>query len=185
MRTILSLAAAAQQTAFGRRSLWSIALATILASGYTAALATSETPKPIALANFDFVDTSGEPKDQSADHQRRLVEFGNELGQQLAESGKFVVVSLPCQSDRCSASDPGFKILSQLAKQNGARFLVIGGLKKMSTLVGWVEYSVLRVDDNRSVCDRLITYRGDTDESWNRAARFSADQIINGCNLTD
>lgn len=161
------------------------ALALIMTSGDPVAWAGSATPQPIAVANFDFFDTSGEPKDQSVDHRKRLVAFGDKLRQQLVASGRFVAVSLPCQSDRCSVSDPGFRMLSQLAKQNGARYLVIGGLKKMSTLVGWVEYSVLRVDDSRSVCDRLITYRGDTDESWDRAARFSADQIIEGCNLAE
>jgi hypothetical protein len=144
----------------------------------------TETPPAIASANFDFVDTSGEPRDQSADHQRRLAGLSDYLRQQLAEQGKFKLVQLPCQAAQCTATDPGFKALSEMAKQNGADYLVIGIVRKTSTLIGWVEYSVLNVEDSRSVCGQLITYRGDTDESWKRAARFSAGQIVSHCGLT-
>ena len=52
-------------------------------------------------------------------------------------------------------------------------------------MIGWVKYSVLNVDDQRAICGELITYRGDTDESWRRAAKFSAGQIVNRCQLAD
>lgn len=134
----------------------------------------------IAVANFDFVNTSGEPRDQSREHQERLGEFSAYLRQQLTEGGS-AIASLSCQSSQCTATDPGFEALSTMAKQSGASYLVIGIIRKTSTLIGWVEYSVLNVEDNRSVCGDLITYRGDTAESWRRAARFLAAQIASRC----
>ena len=136
----------------------------------------------IAVANFDFVDTSGEPRDQSREHQERLGAFSEYLRQQLTVGGARIV-PLSCQSSQCTATDPGFEALSTMAKQSEASHLVIGIIKKTSTLIGWVEYSVLNVQDNRSVCGDLITYRGDTDESWRRAARFLAAQIASRCGL--
>lgn len=137
----------------------------------------------IALANFDFLDTSGEPTDQSEAHQKRLLNFSTYLRSQLAESSKFQIAAIPCQSSQCTATDPGFVALSKMAKQAGAAYLVIGMIRKSSTLIGWVEYSVLEVENNRSLCGELITYRDDTDESWRRAARFSAGQIASRCKL--
>ena len=112
---------------------------------------------------------------------RRLKALSDFLREQLAGSSKLELVKLPCEASQCTATDPGFEQLAQQAKQAGARFVVIGIVKKTSTLIGWIKYSVLRVDDQRAVCGELITYRGDTDESWRRAAKFSAGQIVNRC----
>ncbi len=86
------------------------------------------------------------------------------LRQQLSGSGKLEIVNLPCQSAQCTATDPGFEKLSEQAKQAGARFLIIGIVKKTSTLIGWIEYSVLGVNDQRAICGELVSYRDDTDE---------------------
>ena len=162
-----------------RFSYFLVPLAFIL---LTATASSNEKPI-IALANFDFLDTSGEPRDQSEEHQKRLLNFSTYLRQQLADSAKFEVVTLSCRSSQCTGTDPGFVALSKMAKQAGAQYLVIGIIRKSSTLIGWVEYSVLGVEDNRSLCGELITYRDDTDESWRRAARFSAGQIASRCKL--
>ncbi|SFJ34377.1 Protein of unknown function [Phyllobacterium sp. CL33Tsu] len=154
-------------------------LSLLLASGHSDA----ETQTLIASANFDFVDTSGEPRDQSADHQRRLRELADYLRRQLAEQGKFKLVPLPCQDGQCTATDPGFAALSAMARQNGAAYVVIGAVQKTSTLIGWLRYSVLDVKDSRAVCGDFITYRGDTDEAWRRAAKFSAGQIVRHCDF--
>jgi len=141
----------------------------------------AEPAVPVAVANFDFLDTSGEPVDQSEAHKRRLKALSDFLRDQLAASGKLELVTLPCEASQCTAADPGFEPLARQAKQAGARFVVIGAVEKTSTLIGWVKYSVLNVEDQRAICGELITYRGDTDESWRRAAKFSAGQIVNRC----
>ncbi len=156
-----------------------VALGTVLATSP----ALSGPQIAVAVANFDFLDTSGEARDQKAEHDRRLKGFSDYLRQQLSGSGKLDIVDLPCQSSQCTATDPGFEKLSAQAKQAGAHFVIIGIVRKTSTLIGWVEYSVLNVDDQRAVCGELISYRDDTDESWRRAAKFSAGQILNWCKL--
>jgi hypothetical protein len=155
--------------------------AVVLGTMLAVAPARAEPVVPVAVANFDFLDTSGEPVDQSDTHKRRLKALSDFLRDQLAASGKLTLVTLPCEASQCTAADPGFEPLARQAKQAGARFVVIGAVEKTSTLIGWVKYSVLNVDDQRAVCGELITYRGDTDESWRRAAKFSAGQIVNRC----
>ncbi|UXN60692.1 DUF3280 domain-containing protein [Phyllobacterium zundukense] len=126
--------------------------------------ARAESTVPVAVANFDFLDTSGEPVDQSDAHKRRLKALSDFLRDRLAASGKLRLVTLPCEASQCTAADPGFEPLARQARQAGARFVVIGAVEKTSTLIGWVKYSVLNVEDQRAICGELITYRGDTDE---------------------
>ena len=63
----------------------------------------------------------------------------------------------------------------------GATLLLVGEVRKTSTLVGWMKFAVLDLSRKVATCDRFLTYRGDTDEAWRRAARFAADDIRRHC----
>jgi hypothetical protein len=90
-----------------RRALWSAVAITIL--GLTAALgghgarADVAPTQPVALAvlDLDYVDTSGEPTDQTAAHQRRAADFVSALQRDLAANGKYRVVPMSCGSGPC------------------------------------------------------------------------------------
>src|ERR1700753_566255 len=56
----------------------------------------------MAVAEIQYIDTSGEPVDQSADHFRRLRAFESSLRSDLAGSGKIRTVSLDCPANACS-----------------------------------------------------------------------------------
>ena len=135
----------------------------------------------LAVANFDFKDTSGEIRDQTAEHDARLKAFGAALQHGLSDNQKINLVALPCQAEQCTVRDPGLADLSTQARTAGARYLLIGQVHKMSTLVGWVKFAVLDLSDNKTVCDRYLTYRGDTDEAWRRAAEFTTRDIGEHC----
>jgi hypothetical protein len=59
----------------------------------------------VAVAEIQYVDTSGEVIDQSADHFRRLREFEASLRTDLAASGKVKNVVLDCPPGACSIGD--------------------------------------------------------------------------------
>ena len=50
--------------------------------------------------------------------------------------------------------------------------MVYGGIRKMSTLVQWVEVQVLDLQRNKLLLRRTVTFRGDTDTAFRRAAAF-------------
>ena len=147
----------------------------------SSALAGVDGPVSLAVANFDFKDTSGEIRDQTAEHDARLKAFGVALQHGLSDNQKIDLVALPCQTEQCTVRDPGLADLSTQARTAGARYLLIGQVHKMSTLVGWVKFAVLDLSDNKPVCDRYLTYRGDTDEAWRRAAEFTTRDIGEHC----
>jgi hypothetical protein len=167
-----------------RNALRSIAATAIL--GLTAALggqraqADVAPTQPVALAvlNLDYVDTSGEPTDQTAVHQRRAADFVSALQRDLAANGQYRVVSMSCGSAPCEPLMNPVE-LQKAARAAGARFVVLGGVHKMSTLVQWAKIQIADAEQGRIVFDRLLTFRGDTDEAWQRAESFVARDVLN------
>ncbi|MER8828326.1 DUF3280 domain-containing protein [Mesorhizobium sp. M0938] len=158
-------------------------LLTLIGAGVlaSAAFADAAEPAALAVADFEFRDTSGEVRDQTAEHEARLKTFGVALRDSLSGNRKIDLVALPCQTEQCTIRDPGLVDLSRQARTASAKYLLIGQMHKMSTLVGWVKFAVLDLNDNKPVCDRYLTYRGDTDEAWRRAAEFTARDIEKHC----
>lgn len=132
----------------------------------------------LAVGALDYVDTSGEPRDQVADHARRVKAFADSLRADLATSGKFRIASLDCQASQCSAatSDPAELIAK--AKQAGATYLLIGGIHKVSTLMQWAKFDILDVKTTKVVFVRLLTFRGDDDAAWKHAEGFLDREIL-------
>jgi hypothetical protein len=55
-------------------------------------------PVTVAVADFDYSDTSGEIEDQVEAHRARVVAFGQLLRDSLQSEGKYSVVRLDCQA---------------------------------------------------------------------------------------
>ena len=110
-----------------------------IAFGFAADAETAGTA--IAIVDFNYVDTSGEVRDQRAEHEVRLSVFMSTLKDDLAASGKFRVIVPACRPDPCSRST-GSELL-KAAHAAGADFLLVGGIHKMSTLVQWAKAEVI------------------------------------------
>lgn len=147
----------------------------------SAAPARADELPAFAIADFDFKDTSGEVSDQTAEHQARLKGFAVSLRDGFVDDRKVKLIALPCQAEQCSARRSGLDTLSAQARAVDARYLLFGEIHKMSTLVGWVKFAVVDLNKNEAVCDRFLTYRGDTDEAWQRAAKFAARDAEKYC----
>ena len=134
-------------------------------------------PISIAVADFDYFDTSGEPTNQQAEHQARLQAFADAIRADLARDGRYRVVTLTCPQ-RCAAAELAPAELLEKARLAGANRLLYGGIQKMSTLIQNAKVQVVDIAENKLRFDRLITFRGDTDESWQRAERFIVRDLI-------
>jgi Protein of unknown function (DUF2380) len=133
---------------------------------------------PIAVLDLAYIDTSGEPKDQAAVHEKRAADFVAGLKRDLTASDRYRIVPLTCGSTPC-ASDANSAEVQAAAQAAGAKLVVVGAVHKMSTLIEWVKIDVANTVENEIVFDKLITFRGDTDDAWERAERFSAREILN------
>jgi hypothetical protein len=131
----------------------------------------------LAVLDFNYVDTSGEARDQGAEHRNRLDAFMRALRQDIAASEKYRMVTAICRPVPCQVGQSPLTELQDAAREAGAKILLMGGIHKMSTLIQNARVLAVDVETGAVVLDRLITFRGDTDEAWQRAETFLAQQI--------
>ncbi|WBJ98435.1 DUF2380 domain-containing protein [Methylocystis parvus] len=151
----------------------------IVIAGSFLATSAHAAPEPlsIAIVDFDYVDTSGEPRDQTADHARRLRDFMSALRRDLGRDDKFRVVALDCGAEACAVGKITPRDLFDAAKKAGARLVLYGGVHKMSTLVQWATAQLVDVEKDRLVDNHWLTFRGDDDEAWRRAEVYLARRL--------
>lgn len=118
--------------------------------------ATAEPAIGVAMDDFSYTDTSAEPTNQTAAHERRLSAFMAALRRDIGAGGRYRLVA--------SAED-------------GAAFKIIGGIQKTSTLVQWAKVAVIDVGAKKLVMDKLYSFRGDSDEAWERAEIFLSREV--------
>jgi Protein of unknown function (DUF2380) len=154
-----------------------VAAAVVCASPVRQSQAQDDAPV-VAVAEIQYIDTSGEVLDQSADHFRRLREFEAALRTDLAASGKVRNVALDCPPNTCSVGDIDADQLLGKAQAAGAAYLLISSLHKMSTLVQWAKFDLVEVKTRNVVFNRLVTFRGDNDQAWRHAESFIVREIL-------
>ena len=134
-------------------------------------------PPALAVVGFNFVDTSAEAKDQSAAHAARLAALMQTLEAKLAEGGKLRIIALPCMPAACTA-DPDTDGAVDAARKAGAEWVLLGSVRKMSTLILDMPVQVIDLDSNKTLYGRALSFRGDTDDAWQHAARFLARELL-------
>lgn len=136
---------------------WLIVTALLLVLPAASSQSGAETAVGVAMDDFSYTDTSAEPANQTAAHERRLSAFMAALRRDIGEGGRYRLVA---------------------SAQDGAAFKIIGGIQKTSTLVQWAKVAVIDVDAKKVVMDKLYTFRGDNDESWERAEIFVSREVM-------
>ena len=77
----------------------------------------SATLPGLALLDFNYVDTSGETRDQTAEHQKRLDTFMLALRQDIAASKKYRMVVPTCRPIPCEVGQSALTELQEAARQ--------------------------------------------------------------------
>jgi hypothetical protein len=156
--------------------LWVVALLrSALAPGLAADAA--QRGAAVAIIDFSYLDTSGEARDQSGEHQARLAGFMAALKADLAAQGKLRIVVPACGQSPCGVAGERRGALVAAARAAGADLLLVGSIQKMSTLVQWAKVEAIDLTTEDVLLDKLFTFRGDADEAWRHAEAFIADQL--------
>jgi hypothetical protein len=134
-------------------------------------------PLAVAVADFDYFDTSGEVADQSAEHQVRVASFAQLLRDNLAAESGYRVVPIECPDHPCTATSMSQDVFIAAARRAGARLVVYGGIRKMSTLVQWGEIQLLDLEAEKLLMRRTVTFRGDNDAAYRHAADFVGNTL--------
>jgi hypothetical protein len=130
----------------------------------------------VAVDDFKYVDTSNEPTDQTAAHEKRLQAFMAALREDITSDGRFELVPSSC-APNCPTEGPALVDRLRAASQAGAQILIIGIVQKRSTLVQVVWTAVIVTIPRRVVSKKFFAFHGDNDEAWQRAERFVSEEV--------
>ena len=82
-----------------------LGLSPLWLAGLAAPTSAEEAAPSLVLMPFTFVDTSGEPRNQTVDHEARLTRMSAEIGKDLEAGGLYRVVAMPPALKACEATD--------------------------------------------------------------------------------
>jgi hypothetical protein len=141
------------------------------------------TGKRLLVMDFEIIDTSQEPADQRADHERRLAQSRDAIASALSARRTYEIVdSRDIRADLDSILKQTYIRTCNgcelaLARKAGAELVLTGVVNKVSTLILSMGVSIARVSTGELIFHQGFDFRGDTDQSWARAAKFFAERI--------
>jgi hypothetical protein len=141
-----------------------------------ASAATAGHALAVSVDDFNYIDTSNEPTDQTAVHEKRLRAFMTALRDDVTADRRFEFVPSSC-APNCPTDGPALRDRLRAASQAGAQILIIGIVQKTSTLVQQLWIAAIDTTAQRVVFRKYFTFRGDNDEAWQRAERFVSEEV--------
>jgi hypothetical protein len=158
-----------------KAALTAVCVAAIVS--FQASFGVSAAPLTIAVADFDYLDTSGEVKDQAAEHRARVARFAELVRENLGAQDDYRVRPFECPEHPCTPISMHADDFIAAARRSGARFVVYGGIHKVSTLVQSGVVELLDLDNEKLLLKRMVSFRGDNDEAYRRAAAFVGETV--------
>ena len=133
-------------------------------------------PPRLAIFDLEMLDTSlqGQMNGPRADEHERLLRAGDQLRQELGESGKFRIVDIsPVNAAAHQSNLQGCGGCDlKLAQQLNADLEMTGLVQKVSNLILNINLYLRDVHTGRLVAAASADMRGNTDESWSRTMRY-------------
>ena len=141
-----------------------------------ASAATAGDGLAVSVDDFNYIDTSNEPNDQTAVHDKRLRIFMTALRADVTADRRFELVPSSC-APNCPTDGPVLSDRLRAASRAGTQILIIGIVHKLSTLVQAVRIAAIDTTAQRVVFRKYFQFRGDNDEAWQRAERFVSEEV--------
>lgn len=125
----------------------------------------------LAIPPVKMLDTSREARDQQSDHDRRIALMEGILADELSGA----LVSRTDIADACPRETTDC-LVTALRERGAERGLFIV-VQKTSTLILQAFASLVDLEGERLVTHTELSFRGDNDESWQKAAHFLAEKL--------
>ena len=125
----------------------------------------------LAIAPVKMLDTSREARDQQSDHDRRLALMEGILADELSGtlvSREEIAAACPRETTDC---------LVTARRERGAERGLFIVVQKASTLILQAFASLVDLEGERLVTHTELSFRGDNDEAWRKAAHFLAGKL--------
>lgn len=154
-------------------SLWPVIAPMTVHGGTDQAL---EPGAEVAYLGFSFVDlsTEGAYNGVRADETARLRLLEETLRERFAEEGYTVLSNDPIAAKLATVSNPAhcYDCEIRLADRLGARYVVVGEVRKISNLILSISLVMRDVETEDHVRALAVDIRGNTDQSWLRGMDY-------------
>lgn len=131
----------------------------------------------LAVLPIKLLDTSAEPKDQTAEHRLRLQAMAVELTSDLGSLGRYRAVSVMIEDVQRTCTKETPDCLLSTARSQGAELVFVGVVHKSSTLIMQMWARIVDAQTGSVLFSRELNFRGDNDEAWHRAEAFLINQV--------
>ena len=142
-------------------------LVVALASGCPAILAApaAVVPSKVAILPIRLLDTSAEPKDQNAEHARRLRTLAADVASDLSSISLYQTIMFEEEDVRRTCASETTDCLLSAARAKGADMVFFGVVHKSSTLILQIWARFVDARTGQVLFSRELNFRGDNDES--------------------
>jgi len=129
-----------------------------------------------AFFGVTFIDTSteGEINGVREDETARVAMIEDYIAEALEAGGLTLVDLAPVQEELDRTMNPakcnGCDV--RMARELGARYSIVSEVQKVSNLILAINIYVRDADDGGQVAGQAVDIRGNTDDSWQRGARY-------------
>ena len=140
-------------------------------------------PRSLLVLNLELVDSSGEVADQRKDHERRLAAVRQTLAGELAARDVYAVVDPAAIQAEIDATRERQYLHAcngcelRFARAVDADRVLTGHVRKVSSLVMALWVDIRDADSGRPILRKVLDFRGDNDQAWQRAALYLAREL--------
>ncbi len=152
----------------------------IMAALALAAAGPASATAVIAVYPIGFLDTSNEPADHKADHERRQRSMATEMATALGRQPGVTAQIETSEAMHAGCPNNDAECQLALARAKNATLIAVTTVHKVSTLIMNVGTRLVDAQSNRTIWARDLSFRDDSDDSWARAGRFLAGEIHDG-----
>jgi hypothetical protein len=162
---------------------WMVVWLTVIAAVTLPGQSAAAEPPSLLVLNLELVDSSGEVTDQQEDHERRLDAVREILASELAARDVYAVVDpseIQAEVDAtrerqylhaCNGCEIRF------AREVDANRVLTGHVRKVSSLIMALWIDIKDAGTGRPILRKVLDFRGDTDQAWQRAALYLAREL--------
>jgi hypothetical protein len=143
---------------------------------------TSHSHQPIIVMPFKLIGDLGNPKIDS-EHKLRLEMANKKLRAELQKSKKYELVDEAASlefSNKVTAAlsnNDCDHCETALAKELKAKQIFVPWIYRLSQLVLTMHFVILDVESGKTVLKKALDFRGDNDQSWQRAIRYFVENV--------
>ena len=146
----------------------------------------AERPLPtLVVLNFELIDDTQDNNPETlAAQQKRLTLISEQLRKDLNDAGLYRVLDNAPAADYIAELKAGRELRAcngcelDIGKKLGADLVLTAWVQKVSNLILNINIEIKRVASGRTILNKSVDIRGNTDQSWSRGISYMVRDMV-------